>query len=106
MILYSSVTLKSHANMVAFLDVLEQSPQRDPRSGELARWVKRITFGRCRFAKFEDSEWTMAHILLLCKNLVILVVNGPARGPAQFPFPEFPPLIQCPNLQYMLERTL
>ena len=36
MILYSSVTLKSHANMIAFLGVLEQSARRDPQSGGLA----------------------------------------------------------------------
>jgi len=102
MILYSSVTLKSHANMIAFL---EQSARRDPQSGGLARYVKRITFGPSRFAKFEDSEWTMARILPLCKNLVILVDNGPASGPGQFPFPEFPPLVQCPNLQYIFGKN-
>ena len=82
MILYSSVTLKTHANMVAFLDVLEQSARRDPQSGGLARCVKRSTFGLSR---------TMARILPLCKNLVILVNYGPASGPGQFAFPEFPP---------------
>ena len=100
-ILYSSVTLKSHTNMIAFLDTLEQSDRGDAQSRGLARCVKRITFGPSRFAKFEDSERTMARILPLCTDLVILVDDGPPCGPGQFPFPEFPPLIQCPNLQYI-----
>jgi hypothetical protein len=104
-ILYSSVTLKSHANMIAFLDVLEQSSQENSESGRLARCVRRITFGPSRFAKFEDSERTMARILPLCKNLMVLVDDGPASGPGQFPFPEFPPLTQCPNLRYIFGKN-
>jgi hypothetical protein len=107
-ILYSSVTLKSHANMVTFFDVLEQSARacgENARSGGLARCVRRITFGPSRFAKFEDSERTMARILPLCKDLVILVDDGPASGPGQFPFPEFPPLIHCPNLRYIFGKN-
>jgi hypothetical protein len=106
-ILYSSVTLKSHANMVTFLDLLEQSARAcggDAQSRGLARFVRRITFGPSRFAKFEDSERTMARILRLCKDLVILVDDGPARGPGQFPFPEFPPLTHCPNLRYIFGK--
>src|SRR5258707_1277275 len=90
-ILYSSVTLKSHANMIAFLDVLEHSARvygGNAQPGGLARCVRRITFGPSRFAKFEDSERTMARILPFCKELVILVDDGPASGPGQFPFPE------------------
>ena len=104
-ILYSSVTLKSHANMVAFLDVLKQSARGNAQPDALARCVRRITFGPSRFAKFEDSERTMAHILPLCKNLVILVDNGPPSGPGQFPFPEFPPLTHCPNLRYIFGKN-
>ena len=100
-ILYSSVTLKSHANMIVFLDILEQSARGNAQSRGPARCVKRITFGPSRFAKFEDSERTMARILPLCTELVILVDDGPASGPGQFPFPAFPPLIQCPNLRYI-----
>jgi hypothetical protein len=101
-ILYSSVTLKSHANMVTFLEVIKQSARGD--AGGLARWVRRITFGPSQFAKFENSESTMARILPLCKNLVILVDDGPASGPGQFPFPDFPPLTQCPNLRYIFGK--
>ena len=104
-ILYSSITLKSHANMIAFLDIIKQSARGDTNSGGLARWVRRITFGPSRFAKFENSERTMALILSFCKNLVILVDDGPAIGPGQFPFPEFPPLTQCPNLQYIFGKN-
>ena len=100
-ILYSSVTLRSHTNMVAFLDALKQSAGGSANSGGL---VRRITFGPSRFAKFENSSKTMARILSLCKNLVILVDDGPAAGPGQFPFPEFPPLIQCPNLRYIFGK--
>jgi len=103
-ILYSSVTLKSHANMIIFLDVLKRSARADAQSGGLARCVRRITFGPSRFAKFEDSERTMARILSLCKDLVILVDDGPASGPGQFPFPEFPPLTKCPNLRYIFGK--
>ena len=103
-VLYSSVTLKSHTNMVAFLHVLKQSAEGDANSGGLAQCVRRITFGPSRFAKFENSEYTMARILSLCKNLVILVDDGPSTGPGQFPFPEFPPLAQCPNLRYIFGK--
>jgi hypothetical protein len=103
-ILYSSVTLKSHANMIAFLSVLKQSTQGNAISGGLGRYVRRITFGPSRFAKFEDSEGTMARILFLCQSVVILVDDGPASGPGQFPFPEFPPLTQCPNLRYIFGK--
>ena len=103
-ILYSSVTLKSHTNMVAFLHVLEQSAGGNVSSGWLAQCVRRITFGPSRFAKFENNEKTMARILSLCKNLVILVDDGPSTGPGQFPFPEFPPLTQCPNLRYIFGK--
>ena len=103
-ILYSSVTLKSHTNMVAFLDVLKQSAGGNANSGGLGQRVRRITFGPSQFAKFENSAKTMARILSLCKDLVILVDDGPATGPGQFPFPEFPPLTQCPNLQYIFGK--
>jgi len=103
-ILYSSVTLKSHTNMVAFLDVLKQSAGGNANSGGLAQCVRRITFGPSRYAKFENSARTMTRILSLCKCLVILVDDGPATGPGQFPFPEFPPLTQCPNLRYIFGK--
>lgn len=103
-IFFSSLHLRSHYEMLLALEIMQKSLQEEGDHG-VGRWVKRITFGPSKFAKFEDSEGTMRRIIELCPNLLLIVDKGPPPGPGQFPFPFFHPLLACRKLQYIFSQS-